>query len=52
MRVITAAVMAAVCWLSMCMDWDMTMYLSGGIALGCCLPYAWVTKEESDNGRK
>lgn len=28
-----AGILTALCWVSLCLDWDLTMYLSGIVAL-------------------
>lgn len=44
-----SAVLAAICWLSLCLDWDMIMYLSGSLSFltisGECLPSKKTTKQ-------
>lgn len=32
-KTIVAAVFTAICWISLCLDWDLLMYLTGFIAL-------------------
>ena len=32
-KTILSAVFTAICWISLCLDWDLLMYLSGLIAL-------------------
>ena len=32
-KTILAAVFTAICWISLCLDWDILMYLTGFIAL-------------------
>lgn len=35
-RILTGAVIAltALCWISLCLDWDIAMYVSGFLAIG------------------
>ena len=30
---ILASIFTALCWLSLCLDWDLTMYISGFVAI-------------------
>lgn len=48
---ILACIFTALCWLSLCLDWDITMYLSGIIAL-ILIGFSDIKKMSSIDKRK